>query len=129
MTAENTPFEVLRNEAINSVWERCNSKKQLFDFTDAYKLKNVQRYATNRDKTILETIGFLLKNPLQNNDYFKYVNSYHSTGNKLSEKYFRHSIEKLNSYYEKIDEAKRNNIKFKLFLGVLSFILFHKLFF
>ena len=129
MTAENTPFEVLRNEAINSVWERCNSKKQLFDFTDAYKLKNVQRYATNRDKTILETIGFLLKNPLQNNDYFKYVNSYHSTGNKLSEKYFRHSIEKLNSYYEKIDEAKRNNIKFNPFSqkNYESYVLFMSL--
>jgi hypothetical protein len=129
MTAENTPFEVLRNEAINSVWERCNSKKQLFDFTDAYKLKNVQRYATNRDKTILETISFLLKNPLQNNDYFKYVNSYHSTGNKLSEKYFRHSIEKLNSYYEKIDEAKRNNIKFNPFSqkNYESYVLFMSL--
>ena len=109
MTAETTPFEVLRNETINSVRERCNSKKHLFDFTDAYKLKDVQRFATNRDKTILETINFLSKNPLQKNDYFKYVNSYYSTGIKLSEKYFRHSIEKLNSYYDKIDEAKLNN--------------------
>ena len=109
MTAETTPFEVLRNEAINSVRERCNSKKHLFDFTDAYKLKDVQRFATNRDKIILETINFLSKNPLQKNDYFKYINSYYSTGIKLSEKYFRHSIEKLNSYYKKIDEAKLNN--------------------
>lgn len=107
MTAEKTPFEVLRNEAINSVRERCNSKKQLFEFEDAYKLKDNQRFATNRDKTILNAVKFLSKNPLQNNDYFKYVNAYYSTGIKLNEKYFRHNIEKLNSYYEKIDEAKR----------------------
>ena len=115
MTAETTPFEVLKNEAINSVREQCNSKKQIFDFTDAYKLKDVQRFATNRDKIILETINFLSKNPLQKNDYFKYVNSYYSTGIKLSEKYFRHNIEKLNSYYEKIDEEKLNNRKLNPF--------------
>ena len=115
LNAINPPFKVLRNEAINSVRERCNSKKHLFDFTDAYKLKDVQRFATNRDKIILETINFLSKNPLQKNDYFKYVNSYYSTGIKLSEKYFRHSIEKLNSYYDKIDEAKLNNRKLNPF--------------
>ncbi len=109
METENTPIEVLRNEAINSVRERCNSKKQLFEFTDAYKLKDQTKYATNRDKTILEAIKFLTKNPLQKNDYFKYVNAYYSTGIKLNEKYFRHNIEKLNSYYKKIDEAKHNN--------------------
>lgn len=111
MTAEKTPFEVLRNEAINSVRERCNSKKQLFEFEDAYKLKDHQRFATNRDKTILNVVKFLSKNPLQNNDYFKYVNTYYSTGIKLNEKYFRHNIEKLNSYYEKIDEANRDKGK------------------
>jgi hypothetical protein len=115
MKTETTPFEVLRNEVINSVRERCNSKKQLFEFTDAYKLKDQSKYATNRDKTILETIKFLSKNPLQKNDYFKYVNAYYSTGIKLNEKYFRHNIEKLNSYYKKIDEAKRINKNFNPF--------------
>jgi len=126
MKTENTPFEVLRNEAINSVRERCNSKKQLFDFTDAYKLKDVNRFATNRDKTILETIKFLSKNPLQKNDYFKYVNAYYSTGIKLNEKYFRHNIEKLNSYYKKIKEAKHNNKKFNPFnrTNYESYVLF-----
>ena len=126
MTAENTPFEVLRNEAINSVRERCNSKKQLFEFADAYKLKDQSKYATNRDKTILETIKFLSKNPLQKNDYFKYVNAYYSTGIKLNEKYFRHNIEKLNSYYEKINEAKRNKRNFNPFnrTNYESYVLF-----
>ena len=126
MTAENTPFEVLRNEAINSVRERCNSKKQIFEFADAYKLKDQTKYATNRDKTILETIKFLSKNPLQKNDYFKYVNAYYSTGIKLNEKYFRHNIEKLNSYYKKIDEAKRNKRNFNPFnrTNYESYVLF-----
>ena len=45
MTAETTPFEVLKNEAINSVREQCNSKKQIFDFTDV----DVWMYHFNSD--------------------------------------------------------------------------------
>lgn len=126
MTAETTPFEVLKNEAVNYVREKSNSKKLLFEFTDAYKLKDQTKFASKRVKIILESIHFLKSNPLRNNDYYKYVNAYYSTGIKLNEKYFRHNIEKLNSYYEKINEAKRNNKKLNPFnrTNYESYVLF-----
>ena len=124
--SENTPFVKLKNEAINYVLEKANPRKLFFEFADAYKLKDQTKFSSNRVKIILETIHFLMSNPLRNNDYFKFVNAYFSTGKKLNEKYFRHNIEKLNSYYEKIDEAERNNRKFNPFnrTSYESYVLF-----
>lgn len=126
MERKSTPYEFLKDEAINSVRERCASKKQLFEFADAYKLKDQSKYATVRDKTILETIKFLSNNPLRKNDYFKFVNAYYSAGVKLNQKYFRHDIDKLESYYKKIDEAKRNDRNFNPFskINYENYVLF-----
>ncbi|MBU3660719.1 MAG: hypothetical protein FGM14_12645 [Flavobacteriales bacterium] len=111
MENKETPFEFLKSQIVNSVREKCNSKKQVFEFYDAFKLRNESKFCSNREKNILESIDYLQKNPLQKNDYFKFVNAYFTTGKKLNEKYFRHDVIKLKSYYSKIEDAKKKGIK------------------
>jgi hypothetical protein len=108
MKTENTPFEVLKNEAVNYVREKSNSKKLLFEFIDAYKLKDQNKFASKRIKLLLESIHFLKSNPLRNNDYYKYLHSFKSTGKKLNEKYFRHDLEHLKQLYERYKDDKIN---------------------
>ncbi|MGL2963596.1 hypothetical protein ACSVH2_07225 [Flavobacterium sp. RSB2_4_14] len=88
------------------------STKQTFTFTDAV---NKTDFHTKRDLCFLETFRFLNKNPLQNNDYVKYVSCYIKEGRKLDLKYFRNNIEKLNDYYTKVDETKAKGINYNPF--------------
>jgi len=123
---ETTTFDKLQDEAISYVREKSNSKKLVFDFMDAYRLKDQSKFASNRVKVILESIYFLKSNPLRKNDYFKFVNAYFDTGVKLNEKYFRHDIDKLNSYYSKIDEAKKRGLNYNPFnrIAFENYVLF-----
>jgi hypothetical protein len=108
MKEKHTPLEVLKNEAVNYVRDKSNSKKLLFEFSDAYKLKDQQTFASKRVKILLESIHFLKSNPLRNNDYYKYLHSFKSTGKKLNEKYFRHDLEHLKELYERYKDDKIN---------------------
>ncbi|MGO3183159.1 MAG: hypothetical protein ACTIJ9_10035 [Aequorivita sp.] len=83
-----------------------NSRKQDFTFADALKRCTTSR--NELDKLMIEYLNFINSNPLRNNDYFKYVNSY-KKGKKLNEKYFRHDINKLQEYYEKSDKDMEYN--------------------
>jgi len=53
-------------------------------------------------------LEFLETQPLLNNDYFKYVNSY-KKGKELNPKYFRHDSKKLREYYAKSDKDPQYN--------------------
>jgi hypothetical protein len=98
MTSKQKPFDYFESLAIEQVKKDINSRKVLFCFNDAYKARKL---ASKRTETILDAIYYLKSNPLRENDYFKFVNSYIQYGVKLDEKYFKHDLDKLNEYYLK----------------------------
>lgn len=107
MTNKQRPFDYYESLAIEQVKKDINSKKVLFGFNDAYK---ASKLASKRTRTILDAIHYLKSNPLRENDYFKFVNSYIQHGVKLDEKYFKHDLNKLHEYYTNYDkdESKKN---------------------
>jgi hypothetical protein len=95
-----------RNDFIPRIKNRSGSRKQNFEYKDAvYKSSG---YRTEYDEVLIEYLKFINNNPLKNNDYFKYVNSYR-IGKKLDIKYFRHNQQKLQEYYKKIDKDEKYN--------------------
>lgn len=92
-----------RLEFTTRVKETIKSRKQDFTYLDAVNKSKLFR--TNLDNCMIEYVKFINSNPLQNNDYFKYVNSY-SKGKELDLKYFKHNKVKLKEYYKKFDEVK-----------------------
>lgn len=101
-----------REEFTKRIQVECNSRKELFSFTDACQKP---KYQTKRDKVFLSVVSFLSSNPLRNNDYAKFVSCYIATGKKLDVKYFRNNLNKLNEYYKKVDEAKAKGETFNPF--------------
>jgi hypothetical protein len=59
------------------------------------------------DKVLIEYQRFVKRNPLRNNDYYKYVVSYQE-GTELNIKYFKHNKKKLREYYKKIDKDAKS---------------------
>ncbi|WP_264522483.1 hypothetical protein [Flavobacterium sp. N2469] len=99
-------------EFTKRIQAESKSRKETFTFYDACKKVN---YHTERDKVFLSVVTFLNSEPLQNNDYVKFVSCYITTGRKLNAKYFRNNLEKLNQYYKKVDEAKAKGETFNPF--------------
>ena len=99
-------------EFTKRVQTESESRKETFTFYDACKK---EQYHNQRDKVFLLVISFLNSEPLQNNDYVKYVSCYIKTGTKLNAKYFRNNGNKLESYYKKVDEAKAKGERFNPF--------------
>lgn len=99
------------------------STKQTFTFADAVNKTDLH---TSRDLCFLETLRFLNKNPLQNNDYVKYVSCYIKEGRKLDLKYFRNNVDKLNDYYTKADEKIAEGIHYNPFnlLSYRNYVLY-----
>ena len=93
------------NEATNHVQTSIKPKKDILTFKEAVKFKDK---AEPRFKTLIEAFEFLMTNPLNENDYYKFVNSYYKHGKKLNEKYFRHDLNKLYEYYKRVDKDKQN---------------------
>lgn len=92
-------------EFIARVKETVKSRKQEFTYLDAVNKSKLFRTAF--DNCMIEYNRFIKSNPLSNNDYFKYVNSY-SKGKELNLKYFKHDVNKLKDYYKKFDANKEN---------------------
>ena len=114
------PFDYYKREAIDHCKNVTKSRKTLFEFYDAYKVKEL---ATPRVKVILEAVRFLQTDPLKENDYFKFVNSYFTHKVKLNEKYFRHDLDKLHEYYNKIDKDEKKINPFRI-ESYQSYVLF-----
>ena len=106
MRKENIIFTQWKEEFTSRIQFEIKSRKEVFYFTDAL-VKSIGR-RTNFDCLMIEYNRFINSDPLLNNDYFKYVNSY-ANGKKLNLKFFRHNKEKLREYYKKIDENKGYN--------------------
>src|SRR5690625_4507634 len=93
------------------------SRKRNFNFHDA---KGCTSFINDPfDKLMIHYIEYVNKNPLKENDYFKYVDSYFR-GKKLDIKYFRHYVDKLEEYYSKVDKElekaeKEDREPFKVF--------------
>jgi hypothetical protein len=99
-------------EFTKRVQTESKSRKETFTFYDA---RQKEKYHTKRDKVFLSVVSFLRSEPLQNNDYVKFVSCYIQTGQKLNAKYFRNNLNKLNEYYKKVDEAKAKGETFNPF--------------
>ena len=102
----NAIFTDWKSEFIERIKKESKSKKQTFTYTDALQKSISSR--TPFDVCLIEYGRFINNNPLQNNDYYKYVNAY-SKGKELDLKYFKHNITKLLEYYAKFDENKKYN--------------------
>lgn len=115
----NKIFSDWKAEFIERVKKESKSRKQTFSYTDALQKSIANR--TDFDNCLIEYSRFINSNPLQNNDYYKFVNAY-SKGKELDFKYFKHNIDKLLDYYKKFDEDKKYNPFNKL--QYASYVLF-----
>lgn len=98
-----------KRDFINRMRSESKSRKRNFTYYDAVTCTS---FINNPlDKKLIEYFKYVMKKPLQKNDYFKYVNTYINTGKKLDEAYFRHDERKLHEYYEKIDRDKERPYK------------------
>ncbi|MDO7174153.1 hypothetical protein [Mariniflexile sp. AS56] len=79
------------------------SRKQNFTYEDALSKSTNSR--NDLDAVMIEYISFINSDPLKNNDYFKYLDSY-AKGKELNLKYFKHDVEKLQEYYKEIDKGE-----------------------
>jgi|SRR5690554_710187 len=95
-----------KQEFKSRIKQARNSQKHSFNLVDAIEKSDGLR--TPKDKIFIEYLTFIDCNPLRNNDYFKYVNSY-SKGKKLNDLFFKHDLQTLNKYYLKIDENPAYN--------------------
>jgi hypothetical protein len=100
MESNLTALEHYKREATDYLKEATGTKKRLFNLADTIKHREL---GTRRIQVIIDSIDYLSKDPLRENDYFKFINCYYSEGIKLNDKYFRHDLDKLNEYYSKID--------------------------
>ena len=90
-------------DRINTI---SKSKKQDFTYYDA--VKRSKGLCSELDKVMIEYFSFIRSDPLQDNDFYKYLDSY-INGKKLKDKYFRHDLEVLRYYEEKADKNKDYN--------------------
>jgi hypothetical protein len=120
MESKVKPYEHYTSEAIEHLKKVTKTRKALFTIHDAIKNKEL---ATKRVKIIIDSLEFLRSNPLRGNDYFKFVNSYAIHGIKLSEKYFKHDLDKLHKYYDDIDKSKEKYNPFNV-SSYQSYVLF-----
>jgi hypothetical protein len=120
MENKQTPYEHYLEDTLNHVKKATGSKKQYFDFKDAIKAKE---FATPRYKKLIEAIDFLNSNPLRENDYYKFLNSYIIHGKKLNEKYFKHDLNKLHEYYTRADKDKKKSNPFNL-VNYQSYVIY-----
>lgn len=110
-------------------WKENYSKR--ISLTRTTGRKNVNStintmFHTKRDECFILVDEFLSTNPLKNNDYVKYMSCYISEGKKLNPKFFRNDLYKLEEYYSKYDETKKNGIKFNPFnwLNYKNYVVF-----
>lgn len=101
-------IENWKTEFTNKIEAEVKSRKQDFTFYDALKKSTDKKGRTKLDKSIIEYLNYIRKNPLNENDYFKYLNSY-KNGKELDLKYFKHDTSLLFELYAKIDKDKMYN--------------------
>jgi|SRR5690554_887623 len=113
-------IEAWQKDFTSRIKQALNSTKHVFTINDAIEKSEGKR--TPLDNVFIEHLKFISSNPLRENDYFKYLNSY-KNGKTLNEKYFKHDLELLHQLYKKVDEnpsytpfSKSNWEKYVLFM-------------
>ncbi|MBO0592929.1 hypothetical protein I2486_16110 [Cellulophaga sp. E16_2] len=97
----NSIFNEWEESFIKKIKSETGSRKIDFDLFDAIKRsKNIR---TPFDSCMIQYFNFINSNPLNENDYFKYLDSY-TKGKELYLKFFRHDVNKLKAYYKKADK-------------------------
>lgn len=119
MENKQTPYDHYLEDTIKHVKNATGSKKQYFDFKDAIKGKE---FATPRYKKLIEAIDFVNSNPLRQNDYYKFLNAYKTTGKKLKDKYFKHDLSHLHSLYERYKDDEVNTFNINNFNAYVLFM-------
>ena len=94
-------ISIFKAEFTKRIQLEVKSRKEVFVYTDAV-LKSIGR-RTEFDSLMIDYLRFINSKPLQNNDYFKYLDSY-VNGKELNLKYFKHDTKKLKAYYSKFDK-------------------------
>src|SRR5690554_2719024 len=94
-------IEAWQKDFTSRIKQALNSTKHVFTINDAIEKSEGKR--TPLDNVFIEHLKFISSNPLRENDYFKYLNSY-KNGKTLNEKYFKHDLELLHQLYKKVDE-------------------------
>jgi hypothetical protein len=110
-------------------WKENYTKRISLTSTSRRNINNStinMMFHTKRDECFILVDEFFKTNPLKNNDYVKYISCYISEGKKLNPKFFRNDISKLEEYYSKYDEAKKNGIIFNPFnwLNYKNYVVF-----
>lgn len=109
MNSYNTIVNDWQEQFTNEIKLASKSRKQTFTYLDA--LQKSKGLRTALDDCMISYKKFIKSNPLQNNDYYKFLKSY-SKGIKLNEKYFKHNVKKLLEYYAKFDENENKYCPF-----------------
>jgi hypothetical protein len=102
----NIIFTDWKTEFTKRIQFEVKSRKEVFSYVDALT-KSIGR-RTTFDDLMIEYSRFIRSEPLFNNDYYRYVNSY-AKGKELDLKYFKHDVKKLLEYYAKFDKDKKYN--------------------
>lgn len=97
-----------QNEFTDRIEQEIRSRKQVFTLKDAIDKSTTKNRRSSFDSVMISYSQYIEKNPLNKNDYYKYLNSY-SNGKKLSDKYFKHDKGLLDELYKKIDENPKYN--------------------
>jgi len=90
-------------EFTDKIEQALKSRKEVFTLNDAINKSTTKNRRSKFDSVMIEYLNYVESNPLNENDYFKYLNSY-KDGKKLDEKYFKHDLSLLHELYAKIDD-------------------------
>lgn len=96
------------NEFTDRIEQEIKSRKHVFTLKDAINKSVSKNRRSDFDSLMIEYLTYIDKNPLNKNDYYKYLDSYRN-GKKLSDEYFKHGFDLLNELYAKIDEDPKYN--------------------
>ena len=87
----------------DKIEQAVKSRKEVFTLTDAINKSTTKNRRSKFDSVMIEFLQYVNSNPLNENDYYKYLNSY-KEGRRLDDKYFKHDLSLLCELYEKIDK-------------------------
>lgn len=96
-------IETWKSEFTNRIKREVNSRSVNFDLEKA--INQSQNKRTILDEILITYLGYLKDNPIEENDYFKYADSYFK-GKKLKLYYFFQDENQLTEIYKKIDKEK-----------------------
>ena len=113
-------INTLLTSALDELYALSNSRKSTqYTLKDSLKHKHL---GSERTKIIIDAFNFLDKDPLKNNDYYKYLTAYINNGIKLDPTYFKHDLDKLNELYNRFDKDRINHFNIQHYRDYVLFM-------